>query len=85
MASKICIFTKGINVKEYFANLQLYGIIWTVAVTSLIFHASEKCAIGASRETATVLYLLFLIFCTALHAVCTPAAINPVLECAHCR
>lgn len=27
------------NVKEYFVNLQLFGIVWTMAVTSLIFHS----------------------------------------------
>lgn len=79
---KICIFTQGTNVKEYFARLQLFGIVWAVSVTSLTFRASEK---RAPHALHVVLCLLFLVFCTALHAAYTPAAINPALECAHCR
>lgn len=45
----------------------------------------EKRTVCTSQETAVGLYLLFLIFGTALHAAYTPTAINPVLERTHCR
>lgn len=55
---KICVFIWGFNVNEYFANLQLFGIVWTEAVTSLIFHASEK-------SVPYVLHKRQLWFCTS--------------------
>lgn len=54
-----------VSVKEYFVNLQLFGIVWTVEVLSLMFHF-----VCTLQETARVC-LFSLFFFTTLYAVCT--------------